>query len=166
MPDARASLTQANEAAAPVWNDSRMSFGDRRAKCEEIWEPVLTRIFSTPENTANATPSEIMQKLDEIFQNHYHPGNYHLIGRADEESYDVQERYANEVSELMASIRNEYGARALARLGKAYGCSSIPLLSKSSVKALWELCNSSYYKQQLSMVSFVCLQIIQPADFL
>jgi hypothetical protein len=160
MPEVRASLARANKAAAPVWNDSQRSFGDRRAKCEAIWKPVSDGILSAPRNTAGAMPSKIVWYIDEIFNKYYHSENYHLIGRADEESYGVQEQYANEVSARLASIKNEYGARALVCLGKAYGRSSIPLLSESSVGALWDLCCTSYYQKQLSVVSLVCLHII------
>ena len=148
-------MDEANDQAGPIWDDATQPFADRRAECDEIVRPVLEMNLSGGPGEFNPLPSSAVETLDKLFRKHYQRRNFLLIGQANGEAYRVQDLYAREVATALGLIRDSYGSRATSFLGKVYGRTSIPLLSMASVSAFWEICNSPYYKRQLSLVSSV-----------
>jgi hypothetical protein len=154
----------ANNQAERIWKDKSKTFTARRAECDAVLSPVIKLNFLAPPGKFNRPPSSITGKLDELFRNHYGPDELLMIGQATEEAYHVQDLYARELSTMLGTIRDSYASRAITSLGKMYGKTSIPLLSIASVSWLWEVCQSCYYKRQLSMVRLARSQVNQSAD--
>ena len=155
---ARELISQANDKTEPIWNDQGKPFVTRLAECAAILRPVVRR--NVPKEPGNfiSLPQEVVQSLDEVFRKHYKTDEgFLLIGRADEDAYRIQDLYARDVGSALGLIRSSYESRAITQLGKVYGSTSIPLLCDSSVSALWEVCRSSFYKNQLFLVSSMCL---------
>lgn len=149
-------LIEANSKAERVWNDANKSFSLRKIECGRIVRGVL-RMNQVPESAVEkAVPSSIGKGLSRIFDKYYGE-NIYLIGRTTEEAYEVQDRYGEEVVELLGTVGAEYESRAITRVQTVYGVSSMPLLCKSSVSAMWQLCQSPFYKKQISLVSSVLL---------
>lgn len=152
----RKDLCEANSRAEPVWNDKAKTLSARRARCKTILDPVVARNSLGEPGEFRPFPSKLAPKLDAVFSRHYkshEPDRFLLIGKTEEDAYRVQEEYVHEVGLLLGSVRQSYRSRAITQLGKVYGRSSMPLLSISSVSALWLLCQTTYYKKQLSLVS-------------
>ena len=155
----RADLLEANQKAELVWKDRTKTLSTRRAECIAILDPVLRRNLSAESGEFFPVPLQVASGLDQIFAKHYKPDSYLLIGKTDENAYTVQDLYADEVGILLGKVRRSYRSRAITRLGKAYGRSSIPLLSMASVSALWQICQSDYYKGQLLLVGSSCSRV-------
>ena len=148
-----ADLHRANLAARSIWNDRKKSLTVRWTECDRILGPVIGRNLTAKRMGFVPIPLAASRGLDEVFLKHYGtPDGHMLIGKAQEASYDVQDLYALEVGKLLGSFQQKYRSRAITQLGKAYGRSSMPLLSISSVAALWKMCKSKYYRDQLSLV--------------
>ena len=148
-------IDSANAQAKPIWDDLEAPFSMRLARCQLILDPVVNQIAEAGSWRRSAVPASIGDRLDQIFHRHYNQDNLSLIGCADSSAYEVQDGYARDVVSLLRATNTGYAARAMVVLGKVYGSTAIPLLSISSVSALWNLVNSAFYKKQLSLVSLV-----------
>jgi hypothetical protein len=155
-------LRKANVKARPLWSHLGTPFLTRQIQCREILDPVV-RMNLFGDGNPQAVPRSVTGELNTIFRKHYASGNsVHsagltaevlLIGRTDDRAYEVQDNYAIDVAILLGTVDPKFESRALTRLGKVYGRGSLPLLCMSSVAAMWELCRSTFYKRQISLVS-------------
>jgi hypothetical protein len=146
-------INDANAQAKLIWDDLEVPFSMRLVRCQLILGPVVSQVAKKEAETHVAVPASVAECLDDIFHRHYNKGNFSLIGCADNSAYGVQENYAGEIVSQLRKISPECATRATVVLGKVYGSTGIPLLSISSVSALWDLANSAFYKKQLSLVS-------------
>lgn len=156
VPTIRERLDKANNKAGPIWNDYNKKISARYAECDPILSPVISRNLRGDSGEFNPIPDRLTGTLDKIFRKHYPPSRFLLMGQAHEEAYHVQDAYACDVAEVVGTLRSSYQSRALTVLGKAYGRASIPLLTLGSTSALWQICQHSFYKKQLSLVSSAC----------
>jgi len=146
-------LEEANDKAAPVWNDHRIPFLERQARCKAILDPVI-ELNAASEFRFSAFPKSTVAELDKLFKQFYsEPAKVLLIGRTCKHAYEVQDRYATAVASLLGTVSRAYESRAAVCLRKVYGRNSIPLLSISSVSGLWELCKIPLYRAISSLVS-------------
>jgi hypothetical protein len=146
-------VDDANRKAEPIWKNNDLDFKSRLGECRAILDLAFTEDQRSKPGQHRPVPSAVAEILDRIFRKHYSSSDFLLIGRADEDSYRIQDAYAREVGRSIGLINSSYESRAITCLGKAYGKTSIPLLCMSSVSALWQVCQSSFYKKQLSLVS-------------
>jgi hypothetical protein len=157
-------MDKANSQAGLIWKDKTKPFTARRAECDDIVLPVIQLNFKVKPGNYNPLPPSAAETLDMLFRKYYGSDELLMIGQATEEAYRVQDLYAREVATALGSIRESYGSRAISSLGKVYGRTSIPLLCIASVSGLWDACQSSYYKRQLSMVRLARSYANQGAD--
>ena len=148
-------IDNANAQAKLIWDDLEVPFSMRLVRCQLILNPVVNQVAKRRAEEHVAVPASVAEHLDDIFHRHYNRSNFSLIGCADSSAYEVQEKYAREIVSQLRKIDLGCAARATVVLGKVYGSTAIPLLSISSVSALWDLANSTFYKKQLSLVSSV-----------
>jgi len=148
-------LKEANEKAAPLWRNQGTPFATKVKQCREIVDPVLLMNDPTnQEGELEGIPLELVAMLDEIFKKYYGtPDTLLLIGRTHDEAYKAQDGYSREVVRLLGDRNPWHGSRALTCLGKVYGSNSIPLLTLSSVSGLWQMCQSAFHRNNLSLVS-------------
>jgi hypothetical protein len=148
-----------NEHARAVWNSS-LSFSTRQNACENL---VMTSIPSLQHIQQNIEdedlrrfPPFIESRLNAIFKEHYSSKDkWLLFGRTDEKAYDVQDLYASSVVEFLAGVEARYASKACLCLRAIYGRGApLPLLCESSISAMWEVCKDSYYKRQITLVSW------------
>lgn len=154
-------LKQANEEAAPIWNDETIPFETRVQRCRELVEPVIAmNRVAKRGGEVTGIPTEAVVMLNKIYRKYYvEPDNVLLIGRTTEEAYKVQDSYGRSVAYYLQSLENgkHLESRAITCLRKAYGRNSVPLLTASSVQGLWEICQSPLYRRVTSLVSLPCL---------
>lgn len=155
--EVRFSLTLANSEAEKSWNNATKSFLLRKSECGKIISGVLQMNQIPKSATSTPVPQPVGEQLASLFNKHYWGKNLFLIGRTTEEAYKLQDRYGEDVVELLATVSVDYQSRAITRLQTVYGVSSMPLLCTSSVSATWELCQSPFYKKQISLVSSLLL---------
>lgn len=147
-------VDQANRQAEPIWNDEERNFATRSAECNAILRPALVQNALGDQGSFNPLPISVAATLDDIFRKHYEHGNNCLsIGRAAEDAHNHQDAYAREAGRTLGLIRSSYESRTITSIGMAYGRTSMPFLCISSVRALWQVCQSSFYTRQLSLVS-------------
>ena len=154
IPRIRRLLEEANARARPVWKDEAVPFATRREGCRKILRPVL-KLNGKEAGTFREVPAIVVEELGNIFRRHYghaKPGALLLIGGTDDRAYQVQDEYADAIAELLGLVDERYESRAITQLKKAYGRGSLPLLCIPSAAGLWELCKSSLYKKQISLV--------------
>ena len=159
VPEVRDLLNEANAEAAVVWNDEDLPFPARWVACTEILQGVVKQNETFTAGNFEGVPEATVERLSKIFRRHYPQEKFLLMGCADEEAYEVQEGYAREVARLLGTKSKSFESRATTRLGKAYGRTALPLLCMSSVSALWKVCQSPFYKSQISLVSSVCSHV-------
>lgn len=157
-------LDEANAIAAPLWNDDSKPLSARQTECRRILDPVIFAALAFKSGRFYSVPVAMSEDLNKVFRKHYTSDKFLLIGRNTEEAYNAQDAYAREVGRLLGTTKRRLQSRAIVRLGKAYGRTSIPLLSMASVSALWQISKSSFYKRQLSLVSPVCWLACCPTD--
>lgn len=160
----RHQLDAVNVIAKKVWGDRGKSLSGRMYQCQRFLAPVIEFVHPVRSATYDGVPMEITGELDGLFTRHYKPEHYLLIGCADDRAYEIQDRYAQDVADLLGLMDKPYQSRGLVFLGRVYGCTAIPLLSMSSVSAMWGVCCSSFYKRQLSLVSMVSVYIKRPSN--
>ena len=148
--DVRRQIRTANEDAEVVWQTPGRMRVDRMVECKAILSPALGAVPSSLDGAK--IPESLASRLDRIFAASY-AGGWAMIGRAEDEAYANQSRYAAEVEKVISSDRKNIKSRVIMRLGKAYGHTAIPLLSASSVSAVWDACRSDFYRRQLALVS-------------
>jgi len=148
-------LNEANEKAAPLWRNQGTPFVTKVKQCREIVDPVLLMNDPTnQEGELEGIPLELVATLDRIFKKYYgSPDTLLFIGRTHEEAYKAQDGYSRKVVCLLGDRNPWHGSRALTCLGKVYGRNSIPLLMLSLVSGLWQMCQSAFYRNTLSLVS-------------
>jgi hypothetical protein len=150
-------LEEANSKAAPLWWDEATPFVDRQAACRKILDPIIKMNSAVKVHEFRKVPCSIVGALDEIFRRFYNkPSVLLLIGRTDEQAYEIQDDYARAIVELLENVDPAYGCRAITRLRKVYGRGALPLLSMSSASGIWQLCQSSFYRKQIYLVSSSC----------
>ena len=94
-------------------------------------------------------------KLGCIFRKHYgEHATLMLIGRTDGSACKVRDLYVGDVATLLGPLGPWYESRAIARLNRPSGGGSLPFLCVSSVCGIWQVCQSTFYTRQLSLVSF------------
>jgi hypothetical protein len=155
LPSASVQLAvdNANRDAEKVWKDESKSLLHRKRECHRILGPILELNRYARTVIMEGIPVLVGEQLSDIFTRNYGEADLLLIGRTTEGAYHLQERYAREVTGLLGAERDEYASRAILYLGKLYSRSSLPLLCGSSVAGMWRLCQTSYYKKQLWLVS-------------
>lgn len=155
-------LDEANSEAALVWMDRETPFLVRQERCRKILSPVLK--LNKPEGVGfTRPPKSVTDGLSRIFNRVYTASDeLLLIGRTDEQAYKAQDEYAVEVGALLEPMGPQYKSRAITTLQRVYGQGSLPLLCISSVSGIWQLCRSTFYKRQISLVSLFCLTYQQP----
>jgi hypothetical protein len=153
--DAEQALQMANEKAEPLWKNEETPFPERQAQCQEILRPILELYMKEKPGEFHPVSDLVANGLNQIFKKHYNtPGKFLLIGRTDDQAYQVQDGYAREVAAFLGrNLGGPREARTIIMLRKAYGRGTLPLLCMSSASALWELCQSSFYRRQLFLVS-------------
>lgn len=146
-----------NSAAELLWRSPAKLF-NRQQACEgllSIAAPEL-KLADTlpPKENHKCFPASIEEELDKIFHQHYDTvDKYFLFGRADDEAYKVQDAYALAVASLLGCLDDRYEARVHLCLRATYGHGApLPLLSGSSITAMWEVCREQYYQSQISLV--------------
>ena len=150
--------------ATAVWKSS-LSFSDRQKSCEQLLEinvPSLQHIRQGVEDEdLRRFPAFIEDRLNAIFETYYSSKDkWLLFGRTDEKAYDVQDGYAFSVVQLLQEIDVRYASKGYLCLRGIYGRGTpLPLLCKSSVSAMWEVCKDSYYKRQIVLVSLCHLTL-------
>ena len=159
----RREIERANGVAEPVWLNRQKRRTARMADCRQILAPVLDRMPS--HSIHPKIPDCLLKKLNAIFEQNYGGGEqYLLMGRAEDDAYAAQANYVDAVLRKLSSYHQFTKARVLTCIGKAYGLTSVPILSTASVSALWQACKSEFYKRQLAMVSQTCLHACVLAD--
>jgi hypothetical protein len=147
-----------NGNASLLWKSSR-SFSERRRTCEHLLgmtAPSLRQLDADIcDDDLRRFPASIEKELNAIFERHYNtPEKRLLFGRTDDDAYKVQDGYALSVAALLEKIDARYGLRAQLCLRKIYGRGApLPLLCKSSIEAMWDVCRDAYYGRQISLVS-------------
>lgn len=147
-----------NREARAVWNSST-SFSSRQRACEQLLKTAVPSLQFAPRNVEEDDlrrfPTSIEGQLNAIFKEHYSSKDkWLLFGRTEEKAYDVQDRYALSVAELLGGIDARYASKACLCLRALYGRGApFPLLCESSISAMWEVCQDSYYKRQIALVS-------------
>jgi hypothetical protein len=147
-----------NGRARAVWNSPK-SFFDRQKACDVLLEAVVPSCQyvrrSVEDEDLRRFPTSISGQLNAIFEEHYDSKDkWLLFGRTEEKAYDVQDRYALSVVELLGDIDERYASRAYLCLRGLYGRGApLPLLCESSISAMWEVCQDSYYKRQITLAS-------------
>ena len=146
-------LKRANDSAELIWEDEDIPFSTRVIRCEEILDPVVNQnlMHSGP---VMEVPETIVSELGRLFRKFYNKtSDLLLIGQTHERAYEVQDKYAREVAEILGAVDARHKSRAITRLQKVYGRGSMPLLCVSSVSGLWRLCRSPFYRKQTALVS-------------
>ena len=152
----KAQLERANECVCHIWEDEEATFREKMAECASVVSRVIERNAPQDMEEFVGVPAELLESLARIFRETYRGENLLLVGRSDTRAYEVQEQYASEVAEQLQWSRPLH-SRAITRLGKAYGLTSMPLLCIASVAGLWQLCCSPFYQRVLSLVCPPCL---------
>ena len=100
-------------------------------------------------------PNEAVTEMDDVFEAHYRSlGECLLFGRMDEMSQLVNTAYAKQVAKALGKIDLRYQTRAILCLHPLYGKgAALPLMTHTSVEAMWNVCESYYYTVQLKTVS-------------
>ena len=146
-----------NRQAGALWNNSR-SFSDRQKSCKRLLEVAVPSLGWIPEKVEDEDlrrfPASLEGPLNAIFKEHYgSKDKWLLFGRTDEKAYDVQDRYALSVVRHLESVDTRYASKAWLSLRGLCGRGApLPLLCESSISAMWEVCNDSYYKRQVALV--------------
>ena len=147
-----------NVLADMVWKDSG-GFSHRKESCENLLGMIVPGLEQVhrpvPDGDLRQFPASIEKDLNTIFCQHYDtPEKYLLFGRTDDEAYDVQDRYALAVVELLGNIDVRYASKAHLCLRRMCGRGApLPLLCEFSIKAMWGVCKDSYYRRQISLAS-------------
>ena len=130
-------------------------FMRRRRRCSAIYKQELLPLRRAPSFYSTAIPKQAVQEMDAIFERHYKSLTERLLlGRLDDIAREVNTAYAVEVAEALGKIDIRYKARAILTLRPLYGRGApLPLMTKASVEAMWEVCLSNYYTVQLKAVS-------------
>ena len=152
--DVQPLLESINIQTRAIWDNLDILPAIPEVKCKELSSPLFDLDDPKDESLLQTMTPEILEVVDKIFSKHY--GNKEsmlLIGRTDNQAYQVQHQYASEVAKLLGHISSEHKSRAMIYLGPVFGRSSMPLLCPSSIRWLWRLCRSSYYTKQISLVS-------------
>ena len=159
----RREIEEANAVAEPVWRDRQRARTTRMANCRRILSPVLMKVASHPVDPI--IPKCVLRRLDATFEQSYGGGDKPLlIGRAEEDAYVAQASYTDSIVLGLSSYHQYTKTRVLTCIGKAFGFTSIPILSVAFVDAMWGACKSKFYRRQLEMVSQTCLRIGVLAD--
>ena len=107
-------LEEANSKAAPLWWDEATPFIDRQAACRKILDPIIKMNSAVKVHEFRKVPCSIVGALDEIFRRFYNkPSVLLLIGRTDEQAYEIQDDYARAIVELLGNVDPAYGCRAI-----------------------------------------------------
>ena len=152
----KAQLTRANDCVRQIWEDEDAGFQEKMVGCASLVSRVIERNAPQDMEEFVGVPTELLGSLARIFRKTYRSEKLLLIGRSDTHAYEVQEQYASKVAEQLKGSRRLH-SRAITRLGKAYGLTSMPLLCIASVAGLWQLCCSPFYQRVLSLVCPPCL---------
>ena len=149
-------LNEAKQQAQHIWEMRQRRFEERLAGCRDLFEPFVPE--NPPTGTQPTSPT-LWHQLDRIFVEYYGLQGNPLIGSVEDEAYKTRRRYARKVGSLLGE---GLGFRAVLWLQKIPGCTSLPLLTESSVSAMWKLCCSTFYKKQLSLVSVILPRLTGP----
>ena len=156
MKQCKKAIEAYNMRAKQVCRREKENFMRRKQECSTIYEEELERLCRTTEvKDIEPVPKEAATKMDTIFKMHYRnlPDRL-LLGRLDEISQLVNTAYAKHVAEALGKIDPRYEARAILCLHPLYGRgAALPLMTETSVEAMWEVCESYYYTVQLDTVS-------------
>ena len=156
MKQCKKAIEAYNTRAKQVCRREKENFMRRKQECSTIYEEELERLCRTTEvKDIEPVPKEAATKMDTIFKMHYRnlPDRL-LLGRLDEISQLVNTAYAKHVAEALGKIDPRYEARAILCLHPLYGRgAALPLMTETSVEAMWEVCESYYYTVQLDTVS-------------
>jgi hypothetical protein len=145
-----------NKQARQVWSQEKESIVRRRHQCSAIYEQeILSLRRSVEVGDFRPMPEKVAEKMDDIFKATYHsPAEYLAFGRFDDISYLANGSYARHASSALGAIDSRYEARAVLCLSPLEGRGgSLPLMTKASVDAMWEVCESYFYAVQLKVVS-------------
>jgi hypothetical protein len=155
-------LNEANAKARPLWRNETTPFLTRQTQCKELLDPVVGLNLRAI-GVCQRVPESITDELDRIFRKYYGSSNNPqsrgsaenllLIGRTDDQAYQVQDEYARDIANILGTVDKTHESRAITQLRSVYGRGSLPLLCLSSVAGMWTLCQSSFYKRQTSLVS-------------
>ena len=157
LANSKLQVEEYNQLASQIWKGSQ-NFFHRQEGCENLIlmvVPAFQQIsHPVPRNELMRFPASIEKELNAVFHQYYDtPEKYLLFGSTEDEAYDVQDRYALAVVEVLGTIDVRYASRAHLCLRKMYGRGApLPLLCRSSIDAMWEVCRSSYYRRQVSLV--------------
>lgn len=153
-----------NEHARAVWNSS-LSFSTRQNTCEDLVATSIPSLQYVQQNVEDKDlrrfPPFVEGQLNAIFEEHYSSKDkWLLFGRTEKKGYDLQDLYASSVVELLAGVDAQYASKACLCLRAIYGRGApLPLLCESSISAMWEVCKDSYYKRQITLVSWFHLTL-------
>lgn len=148
-------LDRVNSSAQWFFDNPESGLSDQLNQSERMSDFVFDAARSGNTGDSFPIPSSLVRPLQAAFCLHYNNNNMFLIGRADHEAYSVQEKYVEDVVSVLKKDYPGCAARALLVLGKAYGRSSIPLLSVASIATFWKLADSVFYKRQTNLVSSI-----------
>ena len=151
MEETKQMVDQVNSKAEVIWNH-RDTFRRRFRGCYQITLPAVKFVFPSPPSSYKGIKPSTWEELDEIFIKHYRDC-WLSIGQADDDAYEIQDRYMCDVADVLGLECKYFGSRAIVLLGKVYGRTAVPLLTKGSIEAMWKVCSSSFYKRQLFLVS-------------
>jgi hypothetical protein len=144
-----------NRRAESVWKCEE-ELSERQLDCEMIRQEVFSGFYDPPHYSEfRPVPRSIVKVLDKTFRNHYKSQEtYLLFGRTDDKALEVQDKYALSIARALGKIDWGCEARAHLYLRKLYGKGApLPLLTVASASAMWRMCNSHYYRQQIATVS-------------
>jgi hypothetical protein len=149
-------LKEYNVRAKRVWGREGVSFFIRRRECKAINMELLGELDKFPKASEfKQVPADAAEVLDSIFKKHYSSGNLCLLfGSTDDRALDLQDAYGLSIAKALKKLDERYEARAHLHLRKRYGRGApLPLLSKASVEAMWDVCSSYFYYIQIKTVS-------------
>lgn len=164
--DIRPLLDKANSSVEATWRDEDICFQIRLARCEEVVGPVVDLNRRERVGLFRPISRELPDMFSQAFKQLYNGDRLLLIGQADEQAYKVQGLYASKIENILEGESRRSHSRAITRLGKVYGRSSIPLLCMASVAGLWQLCCSPFYGRVLSLVGPPCPPLWHLADLI
>jgi hypothetical protein len=154
-------VAKVNLEAEAIWNRGELPFRTRFRECHRITLPALKLVFPASPGRYKGVGPSTWERLDGVFLKHYE-NSWLSIGWADDAAYEVQNRYMHDVADVLGLECEHFRSRAIALLGMVYGHTAVPLLTKASVEAMWEICSSPFYKRQLSLVRSISTYMRSP----
>jgi len=145
-----------NLKAKPLWEGENLDLTKRQVECKKLYAGVVSGSYTPPgSRDLGVVPPLAAVRLDSVFLHHY--GTFErclLFGRTSNDALEVQEEYALAVVEILRAFNPQHEARAHLHLRKVYGKGApLPLLSPASADAMWAVCDSHYYREQIAMVN-------------